>query len=412
VVTTGPVRILVSVEHLGITGIAVVAIENAQALRERGHDVFLYAIPGPFSPRATAAGLTYLGRPDVSVRPNARSALRLRRAAAAHDADVVHAYSLRPGLEAFAGPHLLDGTPVVLSLLHNPTRTTPAYLPRTIPVVVGRESVVPHLRAQGVRTLFVVRPAVSAERPVMPVEVEAFRQANRLAPGERVVLVMARLDTVPELLAGIETTIAAVGSLAARDPSVRLVVLGDGSARYEVDGWAEAVNSRTGRETVVVMSRYLVDLAPAFAAADLVVAMATSALRSMVSGRPTLVTGPTGHVELPDAATMARYRASGVFADGSGAPDVGEIGRVIGALLDDPAAARALADLEAAEATDGWGAAGAAEALERVYAEVIAANRANRRDVVTDAVASAGRYAAARAGSATRRVKQAARSGA
>ena len=51
-----------------------------RTLRERGHEVFLFAIPGENAARARAAGLEFVGQPENTRRPTWRSALRLRRA--------------------------------------------------------------------------------------------------------------------------------------------------------------------------------------------------------------------------------------------------------------------------------------------------------------------------------------------
>lgn len=396
-------KILVSVEDLGITGVAAVAIENAAALRARGHEVSLFAAPGLLAHRAVAFGLEIVGEPGASLRPTWRGAWRLRRLAASLDVDIVHAYALRPCLEAFYGAHLVDGVPLVTSLLHNPTRTTPAYLPRTVPLVVGRESIVADLKARGARSVRAVRPAVSPDKRPSEADTAAFRAEHGLVPEHHVVLAVSRLEMEPELLRGVETAVDAIGLLAERDETVRLVIVGDGSERWRIEERARAVNARTGRETVQIVG-VLSDLAPAFAACDLVVAVATSALRAMAFGRATVVAGSDGQIELPDADALARYRTAGVFARGTGTPDVEAISQMLGGLLDDPSRTYELAERERAETAEHWSAPAAAAALEIVYADAIASGP-RRAAVVRDAMRSGWRYGLSRTSSAAVRLR-------
>lgn len=232
---------------------------------------------------------------------------------------------------------------------------------------------------------------------------DALRAEYRLSPDDRVLLMVSRFGMHAELLAGVNNMVDAVELLARDDARVRLVMLGDRAARPMIEEQARAVNAGAGREVVTFAGR-VEDLAPPFAASDVVVAMATSALGAMACGKPTVVCGPDGTIELPDHDALERYQSTGAFARELGTPDVKAISRMLGALLDDPAAARDLAAVEQVAVAANWSSAAAAEAIERVYAEAIT-DRPSRAVVVADAARTAWWYGRSRARSALRRAR-------
>ena len=74
---------------------------------------------------------------------------------------------------------------------------------------------------------------------------------------------------------------------------VRLVIVGDGPARAELDALAASANARCGR-TVATLVGAADDPRPWYAAADVVLGMGSSALRAMAYAKPLVVQGERG----------------------------------------------------------------------------------------------------------------------
>jgi glycosyltransferase involved in cell wall biosynthesis len=102
-----------------------------------------------------------------------------------------------------------------------------------------------------------------------------------------------------------------------RELPVRLVIVGDGTARARLQQLADETNRQLGRAAVVLTGARL-DPRPAYAAADIVVGMGSSALRGMAFGKPVIVVGEHGFSApfTPDTAEMFYYK--GIYGRGSG----------------------------------------------------------------------------------------------
>ena len=91
--------------------------------------------------------------------------------------------------------------------------------------------------------------------------------------------------------------IDAIAVLASRH-RVRLAIVGDGPARHALVERAQAVNERLGRDVISLLGASL-DPRSAYAAADVVLGMGSSALRALSIGRPVIAT--TGTLRTPMA---------------------------------------------------------------------------------------------------------------
>src|SRR5512144_2783022 len=136
-------------------------------------------------------------------------------------------------------------------------------------------------------------------------------------------------------LEGLLRTIAAVEELAVDRP-VQLVVVGEGSAAAQVQARADEVNARTGRR-VVVLTGGLVDPRPAYAAADVVVGMGSSALRALAFGKPLVVVGEHGFSQPFTPETAGVFTRQGFYGLGPGVPAPDPLVGQLQALLDDAA---------------------------------------------------------------------------
>ncbi|MCZ3386632.1 MAG: glycosyltransferase family 4 protein, partial [Actinomycetia bacterium] len=113
-------------------------------------------------------------------------------------------------------------------------------------------------------------------------------------------------------LEGLLTAIEVVPDM---QPGARLLVVGDGPARAEVEAAADRANSRTGRRAVVLTGE-LVDPRPAYAAADVAIGMGGSALRAMAFGKPLIVQGERGFWELLRPGTLDQFLWTGWYGVG------------------------------------------------------------------------------------------------
>jgi len=86
---------------------------------------------------------------------------------------------------------------------------------------------------------------------------------------------------------------------------------------------------------VVTLQGSIMDPRSAYAAADVVVAMGSSALRAMAIGRPVVVQGEEAFSEVFEPATLDVFLRQGFYGHGDGASDVKRLVEQIGGLLGD-----------------------------------------------------------------------------
>ena len=140
---------------------------------------------------------------------------------------------------------------------------------------------------------------------------------ERYAVDDRDVLLIT-VSRFAESLKGesLRRTIDAVRTLG-RDLSLKLLLVGDGMLRPELQQLADAANAELGR-AAVALTGVLLDPRPAYAAADLVVGMGGSALRAMAFGKPVVVVGEHGFSVPfnPQTAESLYYKGFGGVGDG------------------------------------------------------------------------------------------------
>jgi glycosyltransferase involved in cell wall biosynthesis len=312
-------RIVVYPHSMEIGGSQLNAVELAAAVQKLGHEVIVISEPGPLVCNVKAAGLEHHELDPHRRRPSRTTIRRLRSLVESRGIDVVHGYEWPPGVEAYysalrdAGGSATDRRPVtavctIMSLVVAP------FLPPSLTLVVGtreiQERTLPHYR----RVHLIEPPVdVSANAPDHPVD--EFREKFGLAPGPLDIVVVCRL--VPELkLEGILTAIDTVGRLAA-DLDLRLIVVGDGTARAQVEQHAAAANAAAGRR-VVVLTGKLADPRPAYAAATVCLGMGGSALRSLAFAKPLIVQGEHGFFELLTPDSEPFFLNQGWYGQGAG----------------------------------------------------------------------------------------------
>ena len=325
-------KILVYPHAMEIGGSQLNAIELAGAVRDLGHEVAVIGEPGPLVELVTRLGLEHLSLPVERRRPSPTVARRLRGLARQRSLDVVHGYEWPPALEAAAGTFPLPGTAAVCTVM---SMAVAPFLPGTMPLVVGTAALREHTAARRPGPVYLIEPPVDVHANAPDFPVDDFRRQHGLDRDGVTVDLAVVCRLVPELkLEGVLTAIDVVGELARTRP-VRLTVAGDGTAREEVERHAAAANARAGRR-VVVLTGELSDPRPAYAAADVMLGMGGSALRSLAFGRPLVVQGERGFWELLTPETVDLFLRQGWYGLGDGTGGAERLTAHLLRLLDDP----------------------------------------------------------------------------
>src|SRR6478735_763376 len=111
-------KILVFTHKLEVGGVQVNTIDLSVTLRDTyGHDVVLFATPGPMVEVAEKMGLRFLPAPTTSPTGFfSLSTMRaLREVARSENPDIIHVWYWPQAVNAFYATYLLQGIPMVVS---------------------------------------------------------------------------------------------------------------------------------------------------------------------------------------------------------------------------------------------------------------------------------------------------------
>lgn len=313
-------RILLHLDNLRVGGAQHATIDLAVGLEARGHEVVLVAPHGPLAASARERGVALRVLP-ADEAPSIRVVRALADAAADLGAEVLVSFGDLASTQAVAAA-ARHRVPVVTG---HPANALPAAAPRSAVVVARRPAVLAAARRRN-PAVFDVPSAVDTRHNHPDGDGSTFRTAHS-EPGEALVVLVSRLSRVQKE-AGLLLAVRAVTELARRR-RVRLVVVGDGGMRAEVE---EAARAAGGAVDVV---GELVDPRPAYAAADVVLGLGTAALRGMAHARPTVVLGEAGAAMVVGPETVDELAAANWFAPGPPVTPEGLAG-LVEALLDDP----------------------------------------------------------------------------
>jgi glycosyltransferase involved in cell wall biosynthesis len=329
-------RIIVYPHAMEIGGSQLNAVQLAGAVRDRGHEVIVVAEPGPLVDVVAELDLEHVPIPERRRRPSPGVANLLTRLVERRSVDVVHGYEWPPAVEAFYGPRLRLGTPVLATIM---SATIVPFFPRPIPLLVGTEQLQHTARAAGYPAVNLMEPPVDTQRDWpggSGVAAAEFRA--RYAPDPALPLAVMVCRLVPDLKReSLLTACGAIEELAGGGTPVRLVIVGDGPVRAELAARAGQANLRAGRE-LVVLTGELADPRPAYDAADVVLGMGGSALRALAFGKPLVVVGEQGFSELLTERTAPTFLADGWYGLGPGSLGGHATGmrRSLAAVLADP----------------------------------------------------------------------------
>jgi glycosyltransferase involved in cell wall biosynthesis len=371
-------NVLVFAHRLELGGTQTNAIELAAAVRDKhGWDVTLFAEPGPAAALADAKGLRFIPAPGATSHPSAAVMRALRAAVRETRPDLIHAWDWPQCFDAYYGEHLALGMPLLCTVMG---MTVPSFIPRALPTTFGTRELADQARRLRSGPVELLEPPVD-EHVNAPGVVDAtpFRQKYRLTGDRFTVAVVSRLVEwlkLESLLRGI----AAVDLLAKELP-IRLVVVGEGTAAAQVAERAAEVNDRHGAE-VVTMTGGLVDPRPAYQAADLMLGMGGSALRSMAFAKPLVVLGEQGFSLPLEESTVDYFRQHGWYGLGDGDLSPDRIADQVRPLVTDPARRAELGALGRRIITETYGLQPAAAGLARLYERVAAGRPARLRAAV------------------------------
>jgi glycosyltransferase involved in cell wall biosynthesis len=382
-------RFLVHPHELSVGGSQLNAVELAAAVRDRGHEVAVFGVPGPLAARIHDLGLELIAAPDDGRRPSPAAARRLAEVVRAERIDLVHGYEWPPILADWAGARFARGVPVVGTIL---SMGIAPFLPVGLPLIVGTRQLGQQAGARH-PTVHVVEPPVDTDGDHPGVDASAFRASFGL-DDRLTVAVVSRL-AVDLKLEGLERAIAAVATLAGELP-VRLVIAGDGEARGRLEALAAEVNA--DRPGTVVLTGQLMDPRPAYAAADVVLGMGGSVLRGLAFAKPAIVLGEDGFSEILDAGTAERFLWHGFYGLGDGDRTADRLAGQLRTLLGDQERRAALGRFSREFVVERFSLTSLGRSLEGIYQAALGVRPSRPRTLVDGAVAAIGltRYKLAR----------------
>jgi glycosyltransferase involved in cell wall biosynthesis len=376
------VRVLVYPHELSVGGSQLNAVELAAAVRDLGHEVAVFGVPGPLTTHIEALGLDLTPVAEAPRRPSPAVMRRLVEVVGAERIDLVHGYEWPPALEAYYGPQLRLGVPALCTIL---SMGVASFLPSSMPLVVGTRQLVEQASRTRRGRVDLLEPPVDTDANHPGVDPSRFREAFGLDPSRPAVVVVSRL-AVDLKLEGLERAVAAAGRLAPEVP-LQLVIVGDGPAADRLAARAAEVNA--AHPGTVVLTGQLLDPRPAYAAADVALGMGGSILRALAFAKPAIVLGEDGFSETLTPQSKTRFLWHGFYGLGDGDLGPERLAGQLRELLTDPGLMSQLGDFSRELVCERFSLTGAARSLESLYGEVVAEGAERPRAIVEGAVAGA-----------------------
>lgn len=309
-------KILVFHHELVLGGTTVNCIELAAALRDRhGHEVALFATPGPMGKLVEDHRLRFIPAPFAPFHPSPARIRALRDVVRKERPDLVYVWETWPCLDTYFGVHLPMGIPMLVTDMQmHVTRV----LPKDLITTFGTPELVDEARAAGRHMAELLLPPVDIQLNAPDaVDGATFRQQCGIAKDEILLVTVSRLvDSMKG--ESLDRSIDAVRSLGRHLP-LRLLIVGDGTARARIGKLADEVNAELGRPAVLLVGA-LLDPRPAYAAADIVLGMGGSSLRAMAFAKPVIVTGERAFSAPFTPSTAEHFLYKGLFGQGDGSP--------------------------------------------------------------------------------------------
>jgi len=308
-------KILVFAHSMEVGGSQTNAIELSATLRDTyGHDVVLFATPGPMVKVAEQKGLRFIPAPHGRRFPSLAMMRALRQVVRSERPDLVHVWDWWQCADAYYAVYLMERVPMMVSDTLSEQLTT--LLPKTIVTTFGTPELVNQAKAAGHKRAELLVPPVDMHINAPDiVDPRCFREHYNIGANDVLLVTVSRLvkNFKGESL---RRTIDAVRVLG-RDLPLRLVIVGDGDARNELEQLAAKTNAELGRAAVSVIGE-LLDPRAVYAAADIVVGMGGSALRGMAFGKPVIIVGAQGFSSPLTPETAESFYYYGIYGIGDG----------------------------------------------------------------------------------------------
>lgn len=368
-------RILINLFRLAIGGSQINAIEIGAELTQRGHEVIVYAPEGPLQQRVADLRLEFVSAGTAARRhpPTVAGVRRLTELARDRQVDLIHAYEWSPTLEAAYGPHLRLGLPVLSTVY---AVTVPRFVPRNLPMIVGYEDVAEVERRRGRSGVHVVVCPVDTTANAPVADNAPARQRFGLADDELAAVVASRFARHLKR-EGLVATIAAMG-LVDSALNLRLLMVGDGPCRPELEAAAAEMNARLGREAVTLTGPML-DPRDAYAAADIVLGMGTSAQKGAAFGKPVVIQGEKGYWDVLSPETLPEYLYHNFYGIGDGEDGAPRLAKILTELAGDRSRWAELGAFGRSTALSVFSNEAATDQVEAICKEVVARRESSGR---------------------------------
>lgn len=359
-------RILVYPHDLAIGGSQINAIDLAAGAQAAGHEVIVYGVPGPLTDYIAERGLRFLPASATKYRPAPSRIIELARITRRERIDLIHAYEWPPCLDAYYGASLFCGVPVLCTVL---SMSVSGQVPSSMPLIMGTEDLGRQARARQTGPIWVIEPPIDVDRDNPTLDGRPFRAAHAVVDEDFLVVSVSR-HALDLKLDSLVRAVDAVEMIGGRHRVV-LALVGDGPAHAALKERAESVNHRLGRRAIVLCGQQL-DPRGAYAAADLVVAMGSSALRTLAIGRPLIVQGERAFSEVFEPATLTMFLNQGFYGLADDAPDASRLAAQIERLVLDANLRLSLADYGRQVVVERFSLERALALQLEIYREVIA----------------------------------------
>jgi glycosyltransferase involved in cell wall biosynthesis len=305
-------KTLVYAHQLEVGGTQVNAIDLALALREfHGFEPVIFATPGPMVSLVQQNGLRFLPAPNPGFHPSPARMSALREAVRLEKPDLIWAWDWWQCVDAYYSVHMPQRLPMVVTDM---SMSLIRLLPKQLPTTFGTPEVVEQATAAGRRRVAFIPPPVDIQRNAPGVvNSDPFRKHHGIDAAHTLIVTVSRLDQFMKR-ESLLRTIDAVRTLG-RELPIRFVIVGDGSARPELERRADATNTALRRQAITFEGQ-MIDPRPAYAAADIVVGMGGSALRGMAFSKAVIVVGEHGFAELFSPMTAPKFYHQGFYGRG------------------------------------------------------------------------------------------------
>lgn len=305
-------KVLVCLNNLWTGGVGINAIELGAALRDaHGFEMTFFAEAGPLLELIQEKRLSFYPAPDG---PSLKRMLALRDVVRLKKPDLVHAWEWWQWYDVFYAVHLPMRIPMLISDMGMIPRPV---MPKSVRATYGTPQLRDLARAEGRCAELLMPPVdVHANAPEA-VDPRPFRTEFGLREDDTAIVIVSRLARSMKS-ESLFRSVDAVHQLG-RDLPLRLLIVGEGAMRPSLQARADEVNRALLRRAVILTGERL-DPRPAYAAADIVIGMGSSALRGLAFSKPVVVVGEGSFAAVFTPETADKFCYRGMYGYG----DVGD----------------------------------------------------------------------------------------